>query len=39
MHEGERIRRNVPLGGCQLQRSEQITRFGRAPGSREDVSG
>ena len=31
MHEGERIRRNVPLAGCHLQRPEQITRFGRAP--------
>ena len=32
MHEGERIRRNVPLAGCHLQHPEQITRFGRAPG-------
>jgi hypothetical protein len=33
MHQGERIRRNVPLAGCHLQRPQQITRFGRAPGS------
>ena len=32
MHKGERIRRNVPLAGCHLQRPEQITRLGRAPG-------
>src|SRR5687767_4301608 len=38
MHEGERIRRDVPLAGCHLRRPEQITRFGRAPGSPEDVS-
>ena len=39
MDEGERIWRDVPLAGCRLQRPEQITRFGRAPRSPEDVSG
>ena len=39
MHQGKRIRRNVPLVGCHLQRPEQITRFGRTTRPPEDVAG